>query len=247
MNVSLYQAAAAMNAQNRWMDAISGNLASSALPGYKKQEVSFSAVAAGLMPGNGTQRIPYVQPTAKSGINFQPGELKFTGSPTDIALEGRGFFSYQLADGRTGYTRDGEFKMDTQGRLVTKQGLPVLGEGGPIMLDTRNPAPISITPNGDVTQGADRKGRLRVVDFPDPGRLTPVSGANFVASEPGIEPQSLNTPSIRQGFLEASNTSSVTEMVKLIGAMRSFEANQRIVQMQDERMGRAISELGNGN
>jgi flagellar basal body rod protein FlgG len=247
MNVSLYQAAAAMNAQNSWMDAISGNLAASALPGYKKQEMSFAAVAAGAMPGNGPGQVSYVQPNARAGINFQPGDLKYTGAPTDVAIEGRGFFSFQMPDGRTGYTRDGEFKVDSQGRLVTKQGHPVLSDGGPIQLDTRNPAPVAIAANGEISQGADRKGRLRIVDFADPGRLTPLSGANFVATAPGLEPQPVDTPAIRQGFLEASNASSVTEMVKLIGATRSFEANQRIVQLQDERMGRAISELGNPN
>ena len=66
-----------------------------------------------------------------------------------------------------------------------------------------------------------------------------------MANNANLQPEEIAQPSLRQGFLEGANTSPVTEMASLINVMRSFEANQRLVQIQDERMGRAISELGN--
>ncbi len=79
MNVSLYQAAAAMSASSRWQELISENLAASSVPGYKKQELSFAAIQAGLMPSpaNGPQH--FALPQAMAATNFQPGELKATG------------------------------------------------------------------------------------------------------------------------------------------------------------------------
>ena len=88
--------------------------------------------------------------------------------------------------------------------------------------------------------GADPK-------FGEPQRLTPITGGLFMANAPGLLPETVREPAVRQGFLEGANTSPVAEMANLITAMRGFEANQKIVQLNDERMGRAISELGNPN
>ena len=248
MNVSLYQAAAAMTADARWQEAISGNLASASIPGFKKQDLSFDAVQAGMMSqATIDPRMHYILPRATSVTSFAQGELRATGVNTDVAIEGKGFFEVQLPNGATAYTRDGEFQMNSLGQLITKQGSLVLGESGPIQLDHNNPSPLSISATGEVSQGADVKGKLKVVDFTQPNLLTQISGGNFLANHPNLQPVEVSQPSLRQGFLEAANTSPVTEMASLISVMRAFEANQRIVQLQDERMGRAISELGNPN
>ncbi len=247
MNVSLYQAAAAMTASSRWQELISENLAASSVPGYKKQELSFSAIQAGLMPApaNGPQH--FALPHAAAATNFQPGELKATGVSTDIALEGRGFIPVQLPDGHTAYTRDGELHLSATGQLVTKQGFTVLGEGGPIQLDTNNHTPLSISATGEVSQGADTKGTIKAVDFTEPNLLTPISHGCFLATHPSLKPADASNTSIRQGFLEGANTSAASEMAHLITSMRMYEANQKVIQAQDERMGRVITELGNPN
>src|SRR5258708_25868300 len=148
MNIGLYQAAAALNANSRWQESIAQNLASSSIPGFKKQEISFGAVAAGLMPAPAQGSERFALPHATPATNFKPGELKFTGVKTDVALDGGGFFAVQLPDGATTYTRDGEFQVNASGQLVTKQGHSVLGEAGPTQLDPNNPAPISISATG---------------------------------------------------------------------------------------------------
>ncbi len=247
MNVSLYQAAAALDTTSRWQEVISQNLASSSIPGFKKQEMSFSAVQAGLKPvaAGGAQH--YALPQAVSATNFQPGQLKATGANTDVALEGPGFLVVQLPDGTTAYTRDGELKLNVSGQLTTKQGFPVLGEGGPIQLDLNNPAPVSIARTGEVTQGTENKGKLRAVEFDRPSLLTPTQYGQFLANNPTLHPADSTSTSFQQGFLEGSNTSPTMEMAHLISSMRLYEANQRVIQAQDQRMARAITELGNAS
>ncbi len=246
MNVSLYQAAAAMNANARWQETISDNLNSASIPGFKRQELSFSAIQAGLMP-HATSRTHFTLPSTTTFTNFSGGELNPTGIPTHVALEGAGFFEVQLPNGAPAFTRDGEFQLNAQGQLVTKHGYPVLGDGGPIQLDPNNKTPITISATGEVSQGSDQKGTLKVANFTNPNLLTSIGGGMFEGRDPNLIPATGAKATVRQGFVEGANTSSTTEMANLITAMRSFEANQRVVQMQDERMGKMISELGNPN
>lgn len=245
MNVSLYQAAAAMNAQARWQDLITQNLASSSVPGFRKREISFSAVQAGLGPAGGNAADSrYLMPTAVDGTNFQEGELRPTGNAMDFAIDGPGFFEVQMANGSHAYTRDGEFQLNGQGQLVTKQGNLVLGESGPIQLDPNSSAQITVSSSGDVSQGDQIRGKLHLVDFNQPQSLTPIGAGYFLADKPGLLPSATSVSSVRQGFLEASNTSPTAEMASLIRAMRLFEANQKVIQVQDERMGHVITDLG---
>ena len=251
MNVSLFQAAAALNANTRWQESIAENLASSSIPGFKRQELSFAAIQAGLMPPTAAHPsgslAHFALPVASVTTNFGTGEMKRTNVETDVAIEGPGFFEVQLPNGATAYTRDGEFQPNGQGQLATKQGYLVLGESGPIQLDPSNGGPISISQTGEFNQGAETKGKLKVVDFNDPHLLTSIGGGLFLANNPNIQTAEVPSVNLRSGFLENANTSATGEMVNLISAMRQYEANQRIIQMQDDRMGRTISELGNPN
>jgi flagellar basal body rod protein FlgG len=245
MNVSLYQAAAAMNAQARWQELITNNLSAGAAPGFRKQDISFSAIQAGMDPTavNGSNQRYWI-PTATAGTNFTPGELRATGNALDCAIEGPGFFEVQMADGSRAYTRDGEFQLNAQGQLVTKQGYPIMSDGGPVQLDPNNPAPITISASGEVSQSDQVKGRIRVVEFSQPQSLTSLSGGYFRADPAVAQPITSPASSVRQGFLEASNASPTAEMASLITSMRLFEANQKVLQTQDDRMGRAIADLG---
>jgi len=247
VNISLFQAGAALNANSRWQEIIADNLASSSVPGYKKQELSLAAVQAGLMPAgvNGSQAPQmFVMPKGTTTTNFTGGELKPTGLPTDVAIEGKGFFEVQLPGGTKGYTRDGEFQINAKGQLVTKEGYPVLSQGGPVQLNPADPAPVSISLGGDISQGATSKGKLALAEFNKPGLLTQIRASYFVAQNPGLKPEAV-TSKVRQGYLETSNSSTVVEMASLMTAMRGFEANQHVIQIQDDRLNKTITELGN--
>jgi len=247
VNVSLYQAASALNANARWQEIISENMASSSIPGFKKQEMSFEAVKAGMLaPTSGSQAgQPVSLPAAHSRVNFSAGEVKRTDVSTDLAIEGPGFFEVQLPSGRSGFTRDGEFKLNAQGQIVTKEGYSVMGEGGPIQLDPNHSMALTIAPDGTVSQGDEVRGKLSLVSFNDPNLLTPAGTGFYVSKDPMLQQDFDSASKIRQGFLEGSNTSPVLEMANLVSVMRSYEANQKVVQIEDDRMSRTISELGN--
>jgi len=230
---------------DRWQETISENLASSTVPGFKKQDFSFAAVQAGLhgAPASaGASRV--LMSAGIASTNFQPGEFKVTGNKTDVAIDGKGFFEVQLPNGPAAFTRDGEFHLDAQGQLVTKEGYRVLGDGGPIVVDLNNHTELSISATGEVSQGADVKGRLRLTEFGNPQLLTRLSGGYFTADNLGAGATPSTASTLRQGVLEGSNTSVVMEMANLMSAMRTFEANQRMVQIQDDRVARTISDLG---
>ncbi|HEY5234465.1 MAG TPA: flagellar hook-basal body protein [Verrucomicrobiae bacterium] len=235
MEVSLYQAAAAMNATAQWQDLIAENLASSSIPGARKQEISFSDVQAGAVSN---------LPSVSTVTNFKTGELCSTGNPMDFALEGPGFFTVQSPQGQSAYTRDGEFQLNAKGQLVNNEGYQVLGDGGPLQFNPNSSDPITISAKGDVSQGASKKGTLQITEFKHPERLTPLGTGNFSPDSPDAEPVKAVSTQVRQGFIEAANTSPTTEMASLITAMRMFESNQKVLQMQSDRMSRVITDLG---
>jgi flagellar basal body rod protein FlgG len=242
MNVSLYQAAAAMNASQNWQDLISENLAAASVPGFKKQDVVFSTIA----PADAQTGL---LPTSQAATNFEQGQIRPTNVPTDVAIQGDGFFAVQLPSGQMAYTRDGEFQFNAQGQLVTKQGYLVLTDSGPIQIDLKQPMPISVASDGTVSQGSNLLGKLQITTFNNPQLLTQIGNSYFIANNPSLvtSPATLSTTQVRQGFLESGNVSPVAEMAHMISAMRQFEANQRVLQIHDDRMGRAITELGNPN
>jgi flagellar basal body rod protein FlgG len=246
MNVSLYQAAAAMNANTRWQELISDNLADSSVPGARKQDISFSAVEAGLPSGQlGMNGERFAIPAARSSINFSEGQMNPTGVSTDFAIDGPAFFQVQLPNGDAAFTRNGTFQLNAQGQLVTQQGYPVASDtGNPIQLDPTNSAPLTVSAKGDVSQGAEPRGRIRMAEFSDPHQLTVMGAGYFMTSDPSVKPSPAKSSAMRQGYLEGANTSPTTEMASLITAMRMFESNQKVMQMQDDRMGRVISDLG---
>jgi flagellar basal-body rod protein FlgG len=246
VNVSLFQAASALDANSRWQEVIANNLASSSVPGYKAEQLSLDAVRAGLMSARGARNLPqyFSIPKASTSTNFTPGELKYTGDSTDVAIEGKGFFEVQLPNGTTALTRDGEFQLDSKGQLVTKESYPVLGVTGPILLNRNISGPLSISSTGQVSQGSELRGKLKVTEVNDPNLLTQIGGGKFIAQNPGLVLQE-GKANLHEGYLEGANTSAMHEMASMMTAMHGFEANQKIIQIQDDRINRTITDLGN--
>jgi flagellar basal body rod protein FlgG len=243
MEVSLYSAASAMNATERWQDIIADNLSTASLPGARQREAVFSALPVG-QTGLGSN---YVIPSASSAISFQQGELRPTKNAMDFAIEGKGFFTVEMPDGSKAYTRDGEFKLNAQGQLTTKQGYRVLADSGNLQFDPSNPAPITVSADGQVTQGQDIKGKLAVVEFPQPQSLTMLGSGLFRNDVPGMQPVQNPTSAVRQGYIELANASPTLSMASMITAMRMYESNDKVMQMQNDRMSRTITDLGGAN
>jgi flagellar basal-body rod protein FlgF len=173
----------------------------------------------------------------ESVVDQRPGTLKSTSESLHLALEGPGFFVVETPDGEA-LTRRGDFRLDSESRLVTQAGLPVLGDNGVIRLDGATP---QIAPDGTVRIAGDIVAQIRVAQVSPESQLTPIGGDLYRAAQ---LPDADSSARVRQGFLETSNVESVGEMVRLMETMRHFESVQRFVRGYDDMMGKAISELG---
>lgn len=224
------------------LNVASQNLANAGTAGYKREVVAaqpFSEMLRAGLPAQGAARlIPVSMPALATALDARPGPLTRTGNPFDVALDGEGFF--ELA-GEAGplYTRQGSFRLDAQGRLVSPGGLPVMGTGGELSLAGTQPV---IDAQGRVHDGSRLAGQLKIVSFATPRALVPLGAGLYRAEQ--VAQSALPAGGVRQGFLESSNVVALPEMVRIIEITRRFEAAQRIVQGYDGMLGSAIRALG---
>ena len=174
---------------------------------------------------------------------FTQGSIKSTDSSTDFAIDGRGFFVAQNGNKEV-YTRDGNFKVNQQGYLITNDGSKVLG----INNTTGAKEPIYV---GDAKFSLDGENNINIEGIGTTDKLLTADLQNYNSLEPlGDNYTTVDTPiynatvNVRQNFLEASNVDPSEEMVKLMEVKRQFETNQKFVKMQDETVQKAASELG---
>jgi flagellar basal-body rod protein FlgG len=252
-----------MIGQQSNIDTISNNLANVNTSGFKKVRADFedllyqttqvagtpatedTVVPVGVQMGHGVK-------LAATQRMFAQGALQNTDNPNDIALEGEGFFRIQTYDGSYAYTRDGAFKIDSDGRLVTSNGYHVL----PDIVFPSNflPQTVNITQTGAVSVKVPINGKVEEVSvgqielyrFPNPAGLT-ACGENLFkvtqASGGPIEgrPGYAGMGKTIHKMLEMSNVSVVSEMVNLIVAQRAYEFNSRTVQTSDNMLATATS------
>lgn len=234
------------------LDRIAMNLANAASPGYRRDVGggASGAVAAGTIPfaahvdagDAGWRAATPAGPATRTPVamsDTRAGTLRATGRSLDLALTGTEFFEVATENGPA-YTRNGEFRLDVRGRLVTATGHPVMGRGGDIVLTTPNP---TIDNAGVVRENGNVVGQLKLVTFADPKSLQRL-GDSLWAQGPGMSLALDGAQSVRQGFLENSNVKPLAEMTQLVETMRHFESMQRMTQGYDEMIGQAIRKLG---
>ena len=253
MNISIQQAASSIKAYEQWHETIASNLSAATIPGFKAnqfsmlaEEVSKQSQEALNQPGSIMQS--YQMPKGSTHLDFSPGPLKNTETPTDLAISGDGFFEIELDGGELGYTRDGEFHINDQGELVTKQGYPVLGDTGAITFQDTTGLNFTIGRTGQISENDTFSGQtLRIVNIGDTRQMSHAGGGIFKVSDPNaaqINPMNEDEIDLRQFHLEQSNVSTIHEMTRMIQAMRTNEVNHRIIQHHDQRLGKTIAELG---
>lgn len=174
---------------------------------------------------------------------FEQGTLAQTGNPLDLAIQGNSFFAIQTPQG-VRYTRDGQFSEDPTGRLVTMDGNLVLGNNGPVQLQ-QNGGAIQVDQNGAITQGGRLVDNIALVQFGDLTQVRPEGDNRFAATPAALAARVTTGSTIHQGFLEKSNANVVRSMVDLITAQRWFEANEKVIQTQDQANGWAIETVAN--
>jgi flagellar basal-body rod protein FlgG len=251
---ALYTAASGMNAQQSNIDNIAHNLSNVNTVGFKKSRVEFEDLVYQQIkaPGSPTSTSGESPTGMELGLGTRPvatardfgaGNLRSTGAPLDLAIEGRGFFQVTLPDGQTAYTRAGSLHLNAEGLLVTAEGYPI----EPQISIPAEATSISISKAGNVSvalagQSATQEvGTLELASFQNPAGLQALGGNLFATTTASGEPTS-GVPgldgmgTVAQGFLEESNVSVVEEMVNMILGQRAYEANSRVVRTADEML-----------
>lgn len=269
----VYTALSGAMAQSLKMDTIANNIANVNTTGFKKDQQTFKEYLTALEKEPDVIQVPRVPASIESfyqtnggdkgfvdasgtHTNMEQGSLKSTGGKLDVAIDGPGFFEVSTPNG-VRLTRAGNFTIDGQGQLVTKEGYPVLleaaeGADGLASDDAqgrvatfKGDASITISDAGEVFDGENKIGKLSVVNVARNEALQKV-GQNFFTYRDGINPEvSANkNPSLKQGFLETSNVNIINEMTDMIMAQRVFEGTQKAISTYDSMSDKLINQVG---
>ena len=251
---ALWTAASGMQAQQKNIDVVAHNLANVNTTGFKRSRADFQDLvyqnlrSSGSPSTNSTQVPTGIQiglGTRLASVSkiFTTGDLTQTGNELDIAIEGDGFFQIQQADGTTAYSRAGAFKKDSQGRIVTPDGNPLLPE----IVIPNNATKINIGSDGTVSVNQSGQttpttvGSIQLALFSNPSGLSSL-GKNLYQPTDSSGNATTGTPgqnglgTITQGLLEMSNVSVAEEMVNMIVGQRAYEINSKAVQTADEML-----------
>jgi flagellar basal-body rod protein FlgG len=254
---SLWTAASGMEGQQFNIDTISNNLSNVNTTGFKQNRPDFedllyqtrriagtpatelTVVPTGVQVGHGVK----VAATQKI---FTQGSLQSTGNVSDVAIEGEGFFRALLYDGTYGYTRDGAFKIDSNGQLVTSNGYRVMPEV--VLPEGFVRDSLSVSQDGRITvkvAGSDENlevGQMQLYRFVNPTGLQAIGENLFKVSNAsgeaiGGRPGFNGMGKVIHKFIEMSNVSVVQEMVNMIVAQRAYELNSKAIQTSDTMLG----------
>lgn len=231
-----YIALSRQTALRRQIDVIANNIANMNTTAYKNQRMLFEEYL--------------VEPAAKTRLSFvqdvsvfrelSAGELRSTGNPLDVAISGDGYFVVE-SGGDERYTRNGHFRLDAEGMLVTADGNPVLDiDSRPILLDP-NERELTIGRDGTISGALGPIAQIAVVDFDDPYQLKALGGSLYATDQ---RPQPVENAAIVQGMIEGSNVSPIVEMTKLTTLARSYQSTQRLIENDHDLRRRTIRALG---
>lgn len=253
-------AATGMVAQQTNIDNIANNLANVNTTAFKKSRIEFqdilyqnyrragapSAIGS-IIPVN--LDVGYGARAVATTREFSSGSMSITNTPTDMAIAGNGFFQVQMPDGTRAYTRDGSFKLSSEGQMVTADGFVMTPE----ITVPQDATDLSIGIDGQVyalivgSETPQQVGQIELTKFINPAGLSAVGHNLFIETNASGSPIT-GTPggdglgTLEQGHLESSNVSVVDEMVNMIMAQRAYEINSKVIQTSDD-MTQVINQL----
>jgi flagellar basal-body rod protein FlgG len=250
----MYSAATGMEAQQLYMDTISNNLANVNTTSFKRSRVEFQDLmyqtlkepgiknSEGEMSPTGIEVGLGVKSSATQRI-FEQGSLNQTSNSMDVAIEGEGFYQVNMPDGTMGYTRDGSFKLDSNGTVVTTDGNTVVPEinvpEGSSSFTVSSSGKVSVILAGKET--STEIGQMELARFVNSSGLRSLGSNMYGVSDASGEPI-LETPGengigkLNQGYTEASNVQMVEEMVNMITAQRAYEIVSKSITVSDQML-----------
>lgn len=263
----IYTALSGALAQTTKIDTIANNIANVNTTGFKKDQQTFSEYLTAFEKEPQVIQVPRVPAgiesfydtnggdksfvdAAGTYTNFEQGSLRNTGGKLDVAIDGAGFFEVSTPSG-VRLTRAGNFTVDGDGQLVTKDGHAVLLEGENLASPEERTvrfsgkAQVSISDAGEVFDGDQKLGKLSLVNVKNPESLQKV-GNNYFGFKSNMAPEisSVQVPSLKQGFIETSNVNIVNEMTEMITAQRVFEGTQKAIHAYDQMADKLINVVG---
>jgi flagellar basal-body rod protein FlgF len=223
------------------LDMLSNNLANAATSGYKLDRefyTLFTGAEDDPADGSDSIKLPQIQ---KQWTDFSQGTLQPTGSPLDLALSGKGFFSVTGPSGPL-YTRNGAFKLSQSGVLTTTEGYPVnTTTGGTIQTASQNP--LTVSSDGTVVQDGQPLGQIAVMDFTDRAVLQKMGTSYFTNGNSAAQPAAADSVTVEQGKIEASNVNASESAVRLVGVMRQFEMLQKAISVTTDMDKKSLDEV----
>lgn len=229
MDSGSYSACAGLVARTQQLELVAQDLANTSTSGYRRQQTRFQNVLAA-SGGNAplsawSSELNGFGVLGSTSTSRTPGNLESTGNPLDLGMEGDAFFVVQTPAGLR-YTRNGQFTLSPSGKLVTRDGYPVLGDQGAILMPAGN---VSVSRDGTLSVDGALAGKLRLAQFSSSIPLQ-AEGATYFAAPPTSETPALNF-SIRQGMLESSNVNPVAAAVQLVALQRTAQMLQHALSM----------------
>ncbi|CAN5314782.1 flagellar basal-body rod protein FlgF [soil metagenome] len=226
----------------RELDVVANNIANENTTGFKVEQLLVGTEV------GARARNENVRPSASFvldngvGRDFGQGALAQTNRTLDFGIEGEGAF-FTVNDG-TGdaYTRDGAFTLDPEGKLVTKGGLAVQGDGGDIILDPAKGA-VVVGEDGTISQDGALVGRLTLARFDSLSALSK-DGDSLYRNRSNANPIDATGAKVRQGSLEGSNVNPLTEITNMIEITRAYEQATKMIENTNDLSRRAVERLG---
>ena len=237
MDNALSIAVQAMHNSVSRLNTISHNVANVGTPGFKRTVPLLRSFNAELTDASTSVGAP----KSDAALDSSAATPLRTGIPLDLLVEGGAFFELKGSEG-VGYSRSGSFRLDPSGKLVNQQGAELQSSGGSLQLSADS---VTVMPDGSLQQSGRPAGAIRMVTMPSgtalrmgiDGLLRPIKG-NVAISNENI------AATIRTGYLESSNVSTVNETVMLMQTSRGFESLTRLHSAYDEQIGTALQKLG---